>query len=82
MPRPEPACRAWRKSSWSGNGQDCVEVAETSTASRETSDHSYEVRDSKDPNGPRLLFTRSEWQSFIKSIKSSRYDRFSQPSDL
>ena len=76
MPRPEPACRAWRKSSWSGNGQDCVEVAETSTASRETSDHSYEVRDSKDPSGPVLRFTPGEWQAFVGGAHNGEFDHF------
>jgi hypothetical protein len=36
----------WRKSSYSAGGQQCVEVARTSTGAA--------VRDSKNPTGPRL----------------------------
>ena len=53
----------WRKSSYSGsNGGDCVEVAECCPAHRA-------VRDSKDPGGPKLRFSREEWRAFTTSIK-------------
>ena len=29
------------------------------------------VRDSKDPDGPKLVFAAEEWRSFIDSIKAS-----------
>jgi hypothetical protein len=49
----------WRKSTHSGaNGGDCVEVASTGK-------FLITVRDSKDPNGPKLAFTALAWQSFI-----------------
>ena len=45
----------WRKSSYSGgNGGDCVEVARTLPAA-------IAVRDSKDPEGPKLVFTPQDW---------------------
>lgn len=47
----------WRKSTWSNTG-DCVEVAVIGTA--------ILVRDSKNPTGPVLSFTLSEWASFMK----------------
>jgi hypothetical protein len=55
-----PAC--WRKSSYSGSGNNCVEVATLETA--------VAVRDSKNPDGPRLTFTRHEWRSFTANIKA------------
>jgi len=53
----------WRKSSYSGsNGGNCVEVAMLPEDSRT-------VRDSKDPGGPKLGFSRDEWRAFTTSIK-------------
>ncbi|MFI6508093.1 DUF397 domain-containing protein [Streptosporangium sp. NPDC050855] len=57
----------WRKSSLSGNGPDCVEVASLN-ASR------FGVRDSKDRSGPALIFTSAGWRAFIGSIKSGEFD--------
>jgi hypothetical protein len=49
----------WRKASHSGgNGGNCVEVADTP-------DSLIAVRDSKDPAGPTLSFTRPAWHSFL-----------------
>ncbi|MGW0587197.1 DUF397 domain-containing protein [Streptosporangium sp. NPDC002607] len=64
----------WRKSSLSGNGPDCVEVAlaDTPQAGAETApdaDRLVLVRDSKDPDGPVLSFTPSEWDVFLGMIK-------------
>jgi Domain of unknown function (DUF397) len=59
---------AWRKSSYSGaNGQDCVEVASLPKGGRA-------VRDSKDPDGPRLAFTASEWRAFIAGVKDGEFE--------
>jgi hypothetical protein len=43
----------WRKSTRSGNSGNCVETAFAEDA--------VYVRDSKDPHGPVLRFTRDEW---------------------
>jgi Domain of unknown function (DUF397) len=32
------------------------------------------VRDSKDPDGPKLFFTVPEWKSFLDRIKAGDYD--------
>lgn len=53
----------WRKSSHSGSGDQCVEVAALASGTRA-------VRDSKDPNGPVLLFANAEWQGFVHQIKT------------
>ncbi len=59
---------SWRKSSRSnggGNG-DCVETAELSDR--------VAMRDSKDPAGPVLAFTRAEWRAFLGSVRTSEFD--------
>jgi hypothetical protein len=57
----------WRKSSYSGNnGGTCVEVADGFPAM-------VPVRDSKDPEGPALLFPADAWIAFIRDVKAGRY---------
>ncbi|GAA3444755.1 DUF397 domain-containing protein [Planomonospora venezuelensis] len=64
----ELAEAAWRKSSRSSsNGGDCVEVAQLSGGRRG-------VRDSKNPNGPKLVFTPSEWDAFLNGVKAGEFD--------
>jgi hypothetical protein len=56
---------AWKKSTRSGgSGGNCVEVAQVS-------DGDWAVRDSKDPDGPILLFGSAGWRMFIDGIKKS-----------
>ncbi|MDF5756469.1 DUF397 domain-containing protein [Spongiactinospora sp. TRM90649] len=53
----------WVKSSYSGsNGGNCVEVTAATGV--------IAVRDSKDPDGPKLLFTPAEWNTFLHNLKS------------
>lgn len=57
----------WRKGSLSsGNGQ-CVEVA--------MFDEAVAVRDSKNPDGPVLVFTLGEWRAFIGSVRDGEFAR-------
>jgi hypothetical protein len=67
MPTLDPTRAAWRKSSRSGGQGNCVEVADTPAA--------IGVRDSKDPKGPVLVFTRADWQEFVDGVKSGVFDR-------
>ncbi|MET8335332.1 DUF397 domain-containing protein [Streptosporangium canum] len=70
----------WRKSSFSGNGgADCVEVAVVPgdlalAGHKADADELYLVRDSKDPDGPKLAFTRSEWDAFVNGVKLGEFD--------
>ena len=58
----------WRKSSWSGgNAGDCVEVARNLPGA-------VAVRDSKDPDGPKLTFAPDEWVAFTAGIKTGEFD--------
>jgi len=60
--------RKFRKSSFSAHGiwgANCVEV------SRE---EDIAVRDSKDPSGGALSFTRDEWDAFVKGVKAGEFD--------
>jgi hypothetical protein len=58
----------WRKSSRSaGNGGDCVEVARNLPGA-------VAVRDSKDPGGPKLVFTPDEWCAFTAGVTAGEFD--------
>ena len=57
----------WRKSSFSGSGNNCVEVATNLPGV-------VAVRDSKDRSGPVLTFTPSEWSAFIADVKKGEFD--------
>ncbi|WP_067532985.1 DUF397 domain-containing protein [Nocardia crassostreae] len=56
----------WFKSSRSGGGKECVEVAFLSSGH-------VGVRDSKNPDGPALAFTASEWNAFTASVDSGEF---------
>ncbi|HEX6468658.1 MAG TPA: DUF397 domain-containing protein [Streptosporangiaceae bacterium] len=57
----------WRKSRYSGQeGGSCVELADLSTA--------VGVRDSKNPGGPELVFSRRELGSLVARVKSGDLD--------
>ncbi|TDE30920.1 DUF397 domain-containing protein [Actinomadura sp. 6K520] len=67
MSSPEVSSVRWRKSSHSsGQGGQCVEVAGVAPA--------VAVRDSKDPDGPRLAFGAAAWRVFAARAKASEYD--------
>ncbi|WP_327584368.1 DUF397 domain-containing protein [Nonomuraea sp. NBC_00507] len=64
----ELSTATWHKSTQSGSdGGNCVEVAELSGGRRG-------VRDSKNPAGPALVFTPSEWNAFIGGVKAGEFD--------
>jgi hypothetical protein len=57
----------WFKSSYSGgNSDNCVEVAFV--------DDAVAVRDSKNPTGPALVYTRTEWDAFVEGVKDGEFN--------
>ncbi|MFG2908470.1 DUF397 domain-containing protein [Kitasatospora sp. NPDC048286] len=57
----------WRKSTYSGGSNGCVEVADGFNGV-------MPVRDSKDPSGPALLFPSAAWQSFVTAVRTGEFD--------
>jgi len=58
----------WHKSSRSGNnGGNCVEVARNLAGV-------VAVRDSKDPQGPKLVCTPAEWEAFTAGARVGEFD--------
>jgi hypothetical protein len=56
----------WVKSSLSFANGDCVQVARLP-------DGRVAVRDSKDPGGPVLRFTPSEWAAFLGAVHNGEF---------
>ena len=53
----------WRTSTYSANGGNtCVEVG--------TAPRAVAVRDSTDPRGPALAFSRETWRAFTRTLKT------------
>jgi hypothetical protein len=64
-----PAERAqltWRKARRSLGGGACVEIASVRGGAA--------VRDSKDPEGPVLLYTAAEWAAFLDGARNGEFD--------
>ena len=53
----------WRKSSYSGQSGNCVEVARNLPGL-------VAVRDSKEPDGARLVVSQETWRVFIRSVRA------------
>ncbi|WP_306208983.1 DUF397 domain-containing protein [Actinoplanes sp. RD1] len=61
---PDLSGARWHKSTRSGsNGGDCVEVADNLV-------DVVAVRDSKDPDGPALVFPKTAWRAFVAGLKA------------
>lgn len=56
----------WRKSSHSGTSGTCVEIASLDDGHRA-------VRDSKNPTGPTLIFTPTEWAAFTVGVRGGEF---------
>lgn len=56
----------WFTSSYSPNGQSCVECARIPGGG-------MAVRDSKNPDGPVLRFTATEWQGFVAGVHNAEF---------
>lgn len=54
----------WRKSTYSGPQDNCVEVADL--------DPHVGIRDSKNPSGGHLSVTPAVWATFVNSLKADQ----------
>ncbi|MFI6736677.1 DUF397 domain-containing protein [Nonomuraea sp. NPDC050451] len=64
--QPDVSDLPWRTSTFSGNGQSCVEVAITATM--------VAVRDTKDREGGFLTFRPDEWDAFLDGVRHGEFD--------
>ncbi|MEV5887809.1 DUF397 domain-containing protein [Nonomuraea fuscirosea] len=64
--RNESTGAAWRKATFSDNGGGCVEVA--------FGENGVGLRDSKNPAGPTLNFSNSEWDAFLSGVYAGEFD--------
>ncbi|GGK92050.1 hypothetical protein Sme01_54480 [Sphaerisporangium melleum] len=62
MTFPDLSSADFRKSSYSGTGNDCVEVADNLP-------DLVAVRDSKNPTGPALVFSATAWRDFLSTVR-------------
>lgn len=60
----------WRKSRASNPSGNCVEVAELA-------DGGVAVRNSRDPEGPALVYTRAEIAAFLTGVRNGEFDDLS-----
>ncbi|MFI6481363.1 DUF397 domain-containing protein [Nonomuraea sp. NPDC050663] len=57
----------WRKSQRCSGNSACVEFAELA-------DGNVALRDSKQQDGPVLVFTPEEWESFVAGVRDGEFD--------
>ncbi len=64
--QPPRATSSWQKSWASGESGACVQISRTRAQ--------VWVRDSKDPVGPVLSFTRDSWTAFLGGVQRGEFD--------
>ena len=64
---PDLSGASWRTSSASQSGGECVQAAFLP-------DGGVALRHSKDPDGSVLVYTRGEWDAFLKGAKDGEFD--------
>ena len=67
MPATALVDACWRKSSISNSQGTCVEVARLNEAE-------FAVRNSRNPEGPALIYTRAEIAALIEGVKLGEFD--------
>lgn len=63
----ELSAATWRKSTRSGGGENCVEVAPTASG--------VGVRDSKNRMGAAFMFAAPAWSAFLDGMRRGAFDR-------
>ncbi|WP_157248764.1 DUF397 domain-containing protein [Nonomuraea typhae] len=58
---------AWRKSRFCNGNSACVEFAHLA-------DGNVALRDSKEQDGPVLVFTPEEWDAFTQGVRAGEFD--------
>ncbi|MQY10680.1 hypothetical protein SRB5_07930 [Streptomyces sp. RB5] len=71
MPRFLPSCEAypglsWTRSTYSTGANNCVEVSPLPPGG-------LAVRDSKQPDGPALVFTPHAWADFLGAVRNGEF---------
>lgn len=67
MPDADLSGATWRKSSFSGGGNDCVEIAFVGGGAA--------VRDSKDPEGGAVRLPASGWRGLLAAVRAGGPER-------
>jgi hypothetical protein len=70
MPATELPVDGWTKSHFSSPNGNCVELAALPDGS------GVAVRNSRDPEGPALIYTKAEIDAFVRGAASGDFDRF------
>jgi Domain of unknown function (DUF397) len=70
MPATELIHGGWIKSKFSNPSGNCVELAELSDGS------GVAVRNSRDPDGPVLIYTKPEIYAFVRGVIAGDFDLF------
>jgi hypothetical protein len=66
----ERAGLAWLKAQASSHNGACVEIAEAAGK--------VAMRDSKDPDGPILVYSPAEFKAFLSGARNGEFDHFAQ----
>lgn len=63
----QPFEAAWRKSTFCNGADACIEVAPLANGD-------VALRDSKEQDGPVLVFTPAEWAAFTAGVRDGEFD--------
>ena len=66
-----PTVGGWVKSQFSAGG-NCVELAELADGA------GIAMRNSRDPEGPALVYTRAEIEAFVRGAAAGEFDAFTR----